>query len=209
MSCHVRLETAHKKRALPQESVRSGLSLLTTITMAQLNALARPAEVALADLHEGLTLMTYIQHAHRIPESSIERARPVYGPERTLWQRTIDELCVICHFDPAGDTIIALGVEQKTHGCRFWIATNGIRPGDSSGKIDAAKVFLSKVLRLMAEAVRSNVPRQVEIVNEIADSSVRQSSRKVRNYLRGLASTWADAESEHAARPMVVEGESI
>lgn len=103
------------------------------------------------DLHGGLLLVSYIQHATRISSQSRDGYDGSLEP-RPDWHALLDSICVLCDFEPAADTFIALAVEQESEKTCFWIALNGSRPGESTKKLNVSKQYLRKVLKLLKQA---------------------------------------------------------
>lgn len=166
-------------------------------------------ESTLADLYNGLTLLSYIQHAKTDLRSSPETADMIVGPIRSPWQELLDSICVLCDFNQAADAFVALGVEQKLDGSRFWIAFNGTNTEDSNDaqKRMRAGDFLRKILKLSREATQKGAHRRAEIVEEITNASIRQSRKKVHNYRSRLKTSLKQATLEHQTRPVVSEGQ--
>ena len=172
--------------------------------MAHVNA--RTTGAALNDLHRGLLLMSYIQHATRTSSQSHDEADGTLGP-RPEWHELVDSICVLCDFEQAADAFVALAVEQDPKKTCFWIALNGAVPGGSTTKINASKEHLARVLKLIKRATNTGAQSRTQLIDEISDKSVRQSRSKVHNYHGRLASVTASAETQHKGRPVVSDGE--
>ena len=153
-------------------------------------------------------LMSYIQHATWTPSQSHDEGDDSLD-SRPDWHVLLDAICVLCDFEPAADSFIALAVEQDSERTCFWIALNGSRPGEYANKLNAPKQYLRKILKLLKQATNAGGQSRIEIIDEMTDKSVRQSSRKMHNYHMRFAALVASADSQHKAAPIVSAGKSM
>lgn len=143
----------------------------------QANFILQDAKTIKSDLYDSLFLQSLLQHGS-ISHAKDASASDTTADDRSEWQRLLDNLCVVCDSEPAGQSVVSIGVEASSSGAVFWVITAKRHQED-------AERHLKQVLRLLAECSLGVLDGNLAMA-EITRLSVERSQDRVANYVKRL-----------------------
>jgi len=156
---------------------RLSIELRVMTVFKQANFILQDAKTIKSDLYDSLFLQSLLQHGS-ISHAKDASASDTTADDRSEWQRLLDNLCVVCDSEPAGQSVVSIGVEASSSGAVFWVITAKRHQED-------AERHLKQVLRLLAECSLGVLDGNLAMA-EITRLSVERSQDRVANYVKRL-----------------------
>lgn len=154
----------------------------------QANFILQDAKTITSDLYDSLFLQSLLQHG------SMSHTKDAFASDTTVndrseWQRFLDNLCVVCDSEPAGRSVVSIGVEASSSGAVFWVTTAKRHRED-------AERHLKESLRLLDECSLGVLDGNLAMA-EITRLSVERSQDRVANYVKRLDRLILDESTRH------------
>ncbi|KXT13982.1 hypothetical protein AC579_8848 [Pseudocercospora musae] len=158
------------------------------LTILKLKCLIQYAQIELSTLGNG-RIVDYVEE--ELCEADDQAVRHQADSQSQLWHRFLDALCVLCQFEHAGDTVVALAARRSRKATHFVLAIN-------NNLVQEPKAHLQDILGLLRDLFGPKARARVQIASEIRDLSITKARAKVNEYRRLFRLFVSEAEQERA-----------
>lgn len=174
------------RRAFVMDGADFGPLVVHLLTNLKLKCLIQYARPDLSTSRNG-RIVDFIGEEYY--EADDQPVHPEANSQSQLWHRFLDALCVLCHFEHAGDTVVALAARRSRKATHFVLAIN-------NNLVQEPKEHLQAILDLLREVFGPEGRTSVKIADEIRNLSINKARAKVHEYRRLFRLFISEAEQE-------------